>query len=422
MRLFRPTTPIPDEHRANFRNLFFDIAWYGMLNGSILSFISVYVARIGATGTQVGLLSAVPALAALMFTLPVGGWLEKRPVRASVFFGSLVQRVFYVPLIFLPLLVSQSGQIWTTVTLTFLMSIPATVVVVGFSSMFADLVPPAWRGYVAGVRNALLAIVSTLTNLVCGWLLVMLPFPTGYQVVFGLGVAGAVMSSVHLYWIAKDNQPEGKQGSVGDWLKAVLARQRAGLESTAKKAIGLRLDILKGPFGKVLLLLFFFHLVQFASIPLFPLFAVNHLKYSDQVIGLQTAIFSLAVFLGSSQLDRFSRRIGNKRLLGFGIVGMGSYPILTGLVQSIELYIFAAICGGLAWAMAGGVLFNYIYEKIPELDRARHLSWYNMVLNSAVLVGSMVGPLLVGAADFSVVLIIMGLLRVAAGAAILIWG
>ena len=88
------------------------------------------------------------------------------------------------------------------------MSIPGTAVVVGFNSMFADLVSPSWRGYVAGVRNALLSIVSTVTTLVCGWVLVTVRFPTGYQVVFLFGLLGGVMSSLHLYLISRDGCPD----------------------------------------------------------------------------------------------------------------------------------------------------------------------------------------------------------------------
>ena len=37
----------------------------GFLNGSILQFIAIYLARVGASGTQIGLLNAAPAIASL---------------------------------------------------------------------------------------------------------------------------------------------------------------------------------------------------------------------------------------------------------------------------------------------------------------------------------------------------------------------
>lgn len=415
---FRSSIPVPIENRENFRNLFLDIAWYGILNGSLLSFISVYLARMGASGPQIGFISAAPAITSLIFTLPLGQWLERQPVRQSVFWSSLGQRLFYLPMVFLPVLLPAEGQIWTVIIMTLVMSIPATVVVVGFNSMFADLVPSAWRGYVSGIRNALFAIISTLTNLVCGWILVASPFPTGYQIVFALGFLGAVMSSYHLYRIAN-------QGRTGGW-KHLLEKQPSSSSKIAASAFqpraGLRFEIVKGPYGKILALLFFFHLFQYFPIPLFPLFTVNYLKLSDQVIGLGTATFSFIVFLGSLQLDRLSRRLGNKRLLGWGIVAMGSYPVLTGMARGVELYLVAAVAGGLAWAMVGGVLYNYLYEKIPENDRSIYLSWYNLVLNAAILIGSLSGPLIAVVADLPVMLIAFGIMRVFAGAAILIWG
>jgi len=157
-------------------------------------------------------------------------------------------------------------------------------------------------------------------------------------------------------------------------------------------------------------------------VPLFPLYWVNEVHFSDQVIGLGQAILSIAVFVGSTQLDRFSRRLGNQKLLGFGILGMSLYPILTGIMRDLPLFILSVICGGLAWSMVSGVLFNYIYEKIPGDERAAYLSWYFLIFNGAVLIGSLTGPIIARTGNLSIGLIVFGILRMAAGAAILLWG
>jgi MFS family permease len=419
--LFRSSVPIPDQYRSNFNHLYLDIAWFGILNGSILSFLSVYAARIGATGSQIGLLSAAPAISSLLFTLPVGKLLEQKPIRESVFWGSLAQRIFFLPLIILPMIFSKSTQVWTAVGLTLAMSVPATLVVVGFNSMFADLVPSAWRGYVAGVRNALFAIVSMGINMICGWVLVQLPFPLGYQVVFGMGLVGAFMSSYHLYQLAKTNLDASETISLTHWVQRRSKRVENAIQETIKKSRW-HFGKVNKPFSRVMILMFFFHIFQYSPIPLFPVFAVNYLKVSDQIIGVHTAVFSLFVFIGSSQLDRISRKLGNHKLFGLGVIGMGSYPLLAGLAHGVELYILAAVAGGLAWAMVGGVLYNYLYEKIPDSERAQYLTWYNLVLNAAILIGSIGGPVIAGFADLGMMLIIFGVMRAVAGAAILLWG
>src|SRR3954453_7738488 len=92
---FRASQPIPVEYHANFRYLYGDIAWFGILSGTSLSFISVYAARIGANAWQIGLLNAGRALVGLLFTLPVGRWLHERPVGGAVFWSSVWARSGY---------------------------------------------------------------------------------------------------------------------------------------------------------------------------------------------------------------------------------------------------------------------------------------------------------------------------------------
>ena len=421
MRLFRSSAPVPEGNRLIFRYLYSEIGWYGVLSGTILSFISIFLARIGASGTQIGMINAAPAIIGLIFTLPIGQWLQQRSLTNTVFLSSIAQRIFYFALIFLPVLLPQQGQIWMIILLTLILSIPGTAVTIGFNSMFADLVPVSWRGYVAGIRNSVLSAASTLTTLLSGWILVALPFPLGYQFVFGIGFLGGMLSSLNLFRIAINSSAPTMK--FDPW-RLLFPRAKVKTRRVPRPLLfgPLRIDILKSPFGKVLGLLFFFHLFQYLAVPLFPLYWVNEVKFGDQVIGLGQAILSIAVFVGSTQLDRFSRRLGNQKLLGFGILAMSLYPILTGLMREIPLFILSVILGGLAWSMVSGVLFNYIYEKIPGDNRAAYLSWYFLIFNAAVLIGSLAGPFIARTENLSFGLILFGCLRLAAGSAILIWG
>lgn len=64
--------PVPAEHKANFNHLVWDIAWFGVLNGSAISYLSVFATRQGASALEV-------ELAAFSIGLPGGvchwcGW------------------------------------------------------------------------------------------------------------------------------------------------------------------------------------------------------------------------------------------------------------------------------------------------------------------------------------------------------------
>jgi hypothetical protein len=80
------------------------------------------------------------------------------------------------------------------------------------------------------------------------------------------------------------------------------------------------------------------------------------------------------------------------------------------------------LIGGLTFAIVSGVYANYMLEQIPAHDRPSHLAWYTIILNSAILIGSLAGPVAADALGLFGALILFGILRFLAGIYILKWG
>jgi MFS family permease len=418
---------VPQAYRRNFLHLYFDIGWFGVLSGSAVAFLSIYLVRIGATEFQVGLVSAIPAVVSVLAALPSGWWLRDRPVDDAVFWSSVLFRVFYLAWVPLPLLLGPRLQTWAFLVTILVMSVPGTVLAVSFNALFAAVVPPEWRGHVAGVRNAVLALTSVLTSLLCGALLVWLPFPLGYQVVFGVGFLGAAMSCLHLRFLRARPAAaplNGRAPSLGDTARP--GRLRA-LGDAMSPGVGLRFllqpsawrlpgtRVLRGSFGPVLAALFAFHLTQYLAIPLFPIYWVEALSLTDQQISLGNALFYGFVFLGSTQLGRLSARWGHHRVLVTGTLLMAGYPFLTALTREVGLFLFASVYGGIAWSLVGGALANYILDLVPDDDRPAHLAWYNVALNLAILMGSLLGPLAGRVVGLVPALVVIAILRLLGG-------
>jgi MFS family permease len=406
---------IPTFHQRNFFLLYCDVAFWGILNGTTLTFLAVYAARQGATGTQVGLIGAIPAIVTLMLALPTGHWLNKKSIHQSVVWTSIASRIFYLLLAPLPFLLGQEAQPWAIILIVLLMTIPGTATAIGFQSLFALTVPDEWRAHVTGIRNAILSITTTLAIIISGEILTSLEFPTGYVFVFLAGFLGAIFSSVSLLLIRVEKSrdildspstetPDLKDGNVNVKIK------------------WLRMDIIRGKFGLVIFLLFLFHLAQYLPIPVFPLFQVNYLKFSDQYISLGSSVFNMAVFLGSTQLERISKRFGNKNVVGVGILFLAFYPGILSFTNGIGLYMVASVVGGLASSMVGGGIYNFLLEYVPVNGTPPYFAFYNMALNAAILIGSMVGPLIAGQIGFVPALMIFAVGRFLSGAAILKWG
>jgi len=311
--LFRQSD-IPERYRSNFTNLYLDIAWFGVLSGTAINFLNIYAARLGATGLQIGLLTAASAIVNLFLAIPAGHWISKRHTGRAVFWSSVLFRIGYLFWIPLPWIFDEQGQIWSLIVITFLMAIPLTPLGVGFNALFAEAVPDQYRARVAGTRNVTFAIAYMLSSLIAGYILDNTPFTEGYQIIFAIGAFGAAMSSYHIYHV---KPLEERTPPLSELMP----------DSAIKSDSSLRLDIWKTPFRKILLSLLFFHLTQYIVTPLYALYLVGELNLNDSHFGTGTALFYLTVLLSSTQLGRIVQRYGHKKVTGWGAGGGGVFPL-----------------------------------------------------------------------------------------------
>lgn len=434
-RNFRPTLgvrrsshTVPLEYRSNFRHLYMDIAWFGILNGTILSFLSVFATRAGATGNQIGLIGAAPAVANLLFSIPASMILQKLPTARVVFWSAFLQRIFYVGLAVVPFFTQSEPLIWVIILSTFVLSIPGTGLAVGINALIAQTVPVEWRGHVVARRNMLLSLFSIGALTLSGQLLTTLPFPLNYQVVFFIGFAGSMLSCLHLALvkpIAQQDEPR-KMPKVGtSRLREKYAHVRLEVRKKirlANQPQRLNLNALKGKYGLVMLILFMFWFALFLSVPIFPVYQVNVLGLTDQTISLGSSFFQVTTLIGSTQIAFLARKFNNHRMTGIGLCGLTVYPLLLPLSKTALIFIVVSAIGGIFWSMVNGCLVNYLLELIPTNNLAGHLAWYNLAMNAATLAGSLGGPLVAAQIGLTGALILFGLGRLISGAALLRWG
>ena len=414
-RIFKQVA-VPVEYHATFRHLYYDVAGFGILSGTVINFLNIYAARIGATSFQIGLIGAMSAVVNLFLAIPAGQWLTKRNTSKAIFWSAVYYRIGFLFFIFIPQLFRNEGQIAAIIITTFLMAIPLTPIGVGFNALFAEAVPDRFRAHVAGTRNVMLAITFILTSLISGYILESLPFPIGYQVVFGIGAFGAAFSTYHLYFI----RPTADENS------ASLPAPQPDPDQPASSPRGLssilRMDILKSPFKKVLVALFAFHLAHQITTPVYPLYNVNVLGVNDNHIGISTALYYVTFLLGSMGFKNVVHRLGHKRVTALGVMGMSTYPLLLAFTTQIWQFYGIALIGGFTWAWTNGAYANYMLERIPPEDRPSHLAWYTIILNIAILTASLGGSAVADHIGLVSALILFAVMRFFSGVYILKWG
>ncbi|HSO27637.1 MAG TPA: MFS transporter [Anaerolineales bacterium] len=417
----RPASPL----RANFRHLYADTFWYGVLSGSTLSFLGVYVARLEASSLQIGLLTAGPAVINLLFSLPAGRWLEQRSFLKSTFWSAVLFRLGYLVFIPLPALFSATNQTQTIIAVTLSMAVPGVILAIAFNATLAQTVPSDYRGEVVGKRNALLAVSTTVSMLISGQILDRLAFPSNYQWVFAIGAAGAVLSTYHLWRLRplKPFTPPGNGRPIGGLARPGMLRFFDGVRTVTglrflTRSAGrplLRLDLLRGGFGAFLFAYLVFYSFQYVPIPLLPLFMVGDLHLSDGAISLGNGLFYLTMFFTSLRVTQWSASFGHRALAVTGALSYCIYPLLVGLARDSSLFWLGSLLGGVSAALLLSGMTNRLMETASAEDRPAYMALHNLVLNLGILIGSFSGPWLGEAIGLRDAILMSAGLRLVAG-------
>jgi len=420
-----------NQNLTNDRHLYLDILYWGILGGSLLSFLGIYLARIGATSFQLSILSAGPAVVNLLISLPAGKWLEKREFTKVVFITSVLHRAGYLFMLLGMLIFADRIHTPMILLISVMMSIPGAVLMIAFNAMFADIIPPDRRSLVVGRRNALLAISMTTSALVSGQLLEWLIFPLNYRVVFSIGIIGGLLSCYELGQIrwSSDRKPILRVGrpildrARPGWIGLPFARRYIpGTRYLTRGVNILRFENVSREFKFFLGAMYFFYITQNLVIPLFPTYYVDEMGLSDGVISLGSAFFQVAVFFTSLQLSKVSNRLGHYRLMVISVLGYAAFPLFIGLWPTVPSYMIGAAFSGIGWGFLGGATANRLMERVPDDERALHMALFNITVNLGILTGSLFGPVLGDWTGLQVAIVIGGVLRLLTSLVLWRWG
>lgn len=421
----------PSIHRKNYFHLYGDIFWWGILAGSMIAFLGIYMARLGASSFQLSVLTAGPAVINLLISLPAGKWLEKHSFIRVTFLTSIYHRLGYVLILLGMIFFADHLQTPLILWITVVMSVPGTILMIAFNAMFAEIVSPEMRATVVGKRNAFLAVSMTTTSLISGQLLDQIISPLNYQIVFGIGILGAIVSSYHLGKILpltgpKPQMQNGKpildHARPGRLSLPFFTRYIPGIRFLTRGVTMLRPDLLRSDFGGFLGAMFFFYASLNLVVPLFPSYQVDKMGLSDSVISIGSAFFQIAVFITSMRLGAVSDRFGHHRVMVYSSLGFAAFPLFIGFLPNIPSYMAGATIGGIGWGFLGGAIANRLMERVPENDRPAHMALFNITLNLGVLIGSLLGPVVGDFTGLRAALLIGAGLRLLSGLVFWRWG
>lgn len=381
----------------NFLNVQIDAIGVGLSNAAG-AFLAVFLARLGASDFQVGLLVSLPAIAGLLLAMPFGQMLQRRGdvVRwfslgrigsTSVYFV-IVLAIWLVPR---PALIPAIIAIWAVAT------IPQTILAVTFNVVMDGVAGPQGRMEVMSHRWTILGLATTIGSLGIGQLLDAVSFPTNYQLAFLLpGVGGALgyffSRQIHLEFAKPEEEPApaGMLRNLGTY-RRLLREQPAFTDFTLKRLL--------------------FHMGFFMAVPLYPLYFVHVAHASDGWISAiniaQTVILVGAYFFWARQ----ARSRGSRVVLLAATLGLSFYPLMVALTTQPPLLVTWAAVSGLFQAGLDLIFFDELMKTVPPEYSPILVSIAQVMQYLASILAPMIGSAISNASNLSVALIVAAAIR-----------
>jgi len=376
-------------------------ASFGPIQAGIGAYLTVFLVRLGASAQQIGWLSSVPAMVSMILIIPAGFIAER--VRDQVRQRTLtisVARSIPLLLTIATLVFGLSAIPNVAVGLMALHAAGLALAMPAFMTVMSDAVAPQHRSRVNGTRWALLNGVGALLVPFFGRMLDVVQFPLNYQILFLLSAIGGIGN---IYFFSRIKVPPLEVRERESWRPGHL---REGLRAYVSSIRGERKFVL------FLLGTVAFRVALNMSLPLYSLYWVNELRVSDGLIGLrETAAYS-ALVVGYLAWGRWAPKIQQRKQLTAGVLLLGLYPIVTGLVPSGGWIVPIALIWGLATSGVNIGLFNIMLASAPKEKMPRLSAVLNLVSSAAASVGPLLGVALSQATSIRTALLIIGALTI----------
>jgi MFS family permease len=383
--------------RRNFLNVQIDAIGVGIASAAS-PFLPVFLARLGATNFQVGLLTAMPAVTGLFLALAAGRLLQgQRRIVPWFSAARLMVLSSYALTGIVPFFVPREYQVNAVLAIWALATFPQVLLNVAFSVVMNAVAGPRHRYDLLSRRWSILGFTQAVMVALVGQTLDRLGFPFNYQIVFiGLSLGGLVSFYYSSHIVLPDAEPPARTPG----------------ESVRERVRGF-IALIRGQpaFVSFMLKRFVYFSGMALAAPLFPLYYVREVQASDAWIGAINMTHTAIMLVGYLLWSRQSRDRGGRFVLLWTTFGLSLYPIFTAFTLRVELLVLYAGLAGIFQAGLDLVFFDELMKTFPAQYSATFVSVAQSLQYLSTVASPLVGTLLADYIGLSGALIVSGALR-----------
>lgn len=341
-------------------------------------YLGLFALALGATPSQIGMLTAFPNFLGNILQIPFGLWSERmHDKRILPIVGGYLSRSTWIILVFLPFLFPEQYRVPLVIVLATFRVLTANLGVPAWTALQADLVPKSIRGQYYANRNVVVNISGLLATFAATFLL-RLNSPVNYWSIYALATVAGVISTF-IFSRIPFNQSASRAKSIStEPLKKKIQTFLKGVKSNRDFMNYLRSSLIWN-FGVTL------------SSSLFPVYFVEVQGGKAGSWAIFTAVNLMAMILIQRYWGRLADYFGQKAVMSVSGVGAVIIPLLWWISPSIWFPVVTHLVNGIAWGGYNLAAFNLILEITPDDSRSLYVGTFNTLMGVATALGPLVG-------------------------------
>ena len=352
---------------------------FGMSFVSLQTVFPVFLKRVGGSNIAVGL---IPVLWTAGMHLPqilVANRVQWYPRKREIFLRTaFVQRLPWILLAILSLVVIERVSPFAgTVLLLLFLLVAAVAGGINFPIWFdliAKLTPVRLRGRLFAARNLLGAMLAVLGGIFVERILISVPYPTSYGLLFLLAVTGMFISYIFLCRLQEQtDSPVGGRRTLPEY-----ARDLPGI-------------ILRHSNFRHFLISDALLMAATMASAFYAVYGLEKFLLDDSYAGMFTIVMAGTLVLGNFAFGRLADHAGHRIIL---LISGGSTALaaLTALLApSAVIYLLVFACAALQVSLSGISRLPLVAELCSEQDRPTYVALTNMVSTPFALSGILGG-------------------------------
>ncbi|RFU68224.1 MFS transporter [Bacillus sp. V59.32b] len=367
-----------------------------MVNGYIPLFA---ISVLGATNSQIALITSLPSIIGMLALIPGAIWLNKSKSKKNFTVAStLATRLLFMLILFVPFFSETDYAAWLLVGLIALLNFPGALSNLSWQSMIGDLIPEERRGNFFSSRNKFNTMAALVVTLSTGLFLSLYdktdPFP--YQVLFAAGFLFALLEGLYLFKHKENLTMTEKNNKINE-----------------NKSFSLSIFHHK-PYRAFLVCALLYNISAQMG---WSIFSIYHIKEANAT-ALWFSLFSvtnqIAQIISMKWWAKFADRWGNNMLLFVATAGMASAPVLTILSTNLTYITLINVWIGIFVAGTNLLLFNQLLKATPDATRTNYIANYNFLLSIVGFIAPQFGVFLLNALGMNSAMSLVSMARFAA--------